>query len=345
MASPKVTATSAGGCRKLAADSHNHAPLDRIVFGWGAPAATFERLSQAFPNLTVQLATGDDFIRALPGAKAAVAWSMTPEEYAAANDLRWFQSIGAGVERVLLPGMRENGLVVTNTSGIHSSNISEHVLSLMLAFARQLPTQLEGQARREWRDSAEIRNAIFELAGSTLLVVGFGDIGRALARKANALDMQVIGVRRNPVGEVPAYADRIVGLDQIEDVVGEADHVAICLPQTPGTTGLFNSDLIGRMKPGAYLYNIGRGPIVDTGALVSALASGHLAGAGLDVTDPEPLPAGSPLWNDKRVIITSHTAGSTPHFWSRITEILVDNISRFQKGESLVNVVDYDTGY
>lgn len=340
-----MTATLAGECHKLAAKSSSASPLDRIVFGWAAPTATFERLSQAFPDLTVQLASGENFIRALPGAKAAVAWSMKPEEYAAASHLRWFQSIGAGVERVLLPGMRENGLVVTNTSGIHSSNISEHLLSLMLAFARQLPTLFEGQSRHEWRDGPDFRNTVFELAGSTLVVVGFGDIGRALARKANALDMRVIGVRRNTGGDTPAFVEKLVGLHQLADVIGEADHVAICLPQTHGTTGLFDAELIGQMKPGSYLYNIGRGPIVDTGALVAALASGHLGGAGLDVTDPEPLPQGSPLWNDRRVIITSHTAGSTPHFWSRITEILVENITRFQNGEPLRNVVDYDTGY
>ena len=127
--------------------------------------------------------------------------------------------------------------------------------------------------------------------------------------------------------------------------VEQADHVAICLPQTPETIGLFDADLIARMKPGSYLYNIGRGPIIDTDALVEAIESGHLGGAGLDVTEPEPLPGDSPLWDRENVLITMHTAGATPQFWPRIVGIIIENVKRFRSGEPLINVVDYDTGY
>ena len=140
-------------------------------------------------------------------------------------------------------------------------------------------------------------------------------------------------------------AEDIGGFDRLREHLESADHVAICLPQTPATIGLFNAETIGAMKPGSYLYNIGRGPIVDTAALIEALETGKIAGAGLDVTDPEPLPADSPLWGMPNVIITSHTSGSTPHFAERLADIVIDNAVRFQSGLPLRNVVDFDQGY
>jgi phosphoglycerate dehydrogenase-like enzyme len=318
--------------------------LTKFVFGWPPPDGAIDDLRMRFPDVEFALAPGETFIEALPDADAAIAWSMTPAEFAAARRLAWFQSIGAGVERVLLPGMAERGLVVTNTSGMHATNISEHVLGLMFAFARRLPSLIRAQERHEWRDD-DIRRDTFELEGQTLLVVGYGDIGQALGRKANALGMRVSGIRRRPVAELP---DELVAqgtFDDLPRLVSHADHVAICLPQTPATVGLFSADLIGRMKRGAFLYNIGRGPIVDTVALIAALENGQVGGAGLDVTDPEPLPADSPLWDRENVVITAHTSGASPKFWPRLLEILTDNIERFQRGQELRNVVDFAHGY
>lgn len=337
--------TSGAGCRKSVADMPAEIrPLNRLVFGWAPPEHVISRLRASFPGLDVVVAEDGQFKNALVGAEAAVAWSMTPDEYAAATSLKWFQSIGAGVERVLLPGMRERGLTVTNTSGIHASNISEHVLAMMLAFARQFPFLMRAQIDRVWRDD-EGRRGVFELGGQTLLVVGYGEIGQALARKAYALGMRVLAVRRRPGGEPPVSVDMVGGFVDLPSFVAQAEHVAICLPQTPETVGMFNAELITHMKPGSYLYNIGRGPIIDTAALVDALERGHLGGAGLDVTDPEPLPSDSPLWGRENVIITMHTAGSTPEFWNRILAIITENINRFRAGEPLINVVDYDAGY
>ncbi len=327
-------------------DSEITAPreLNRLVFGWQPPDPILASLRKTLPDLDAVVAPGDKFILALPTADAAIAWSMTPDEYAAATSLQWFQSIGAGVDRVLLPGMRENGLIVTNTSGIHASNISEHVLAMMLALARRFPFLMRSQVERAWRDD-EGRQGVFELNGQTLLVVGYGDIGQALATKASALGMRVIAVKRRSGVEPPANVDMLGGYEHLPAFVAQADHVAICLPQTPETIGLFDADLIARMKPGSYLYNIGRGPIIDTDALVEAIESGHLGGAGLDVTEPEPLPGDSPLWDRENVLITMHTAGATPQFWPRIVGIIIENVKRFRSGEPLINVVDYDTGY
>lgn len=317
--------------------------LSRIVFGWEAPPEPLRRLRSTYPDLEVVVASGADLIGALPGAQAAVAWQLSSAEYAAATDLVWFQTVGAGVDRVLLPEMRERGLIVTNSSGIHASNIAEHILSMMLAFARGLPQLIRAQQRREWLGT--IRGHVFELDGQTLHVAGYGDIGRRLAHDAKALGMRVTATRRRPGPASDGIVDEIAGFDRLPELVADADHVAICLPQTRETIGLFDAKLIGAMKPGAYLYNIGRGPIVDTNALIAALDSGHLAGAGLDVTDPEPLPPDSPLWDRDNVIITAHTAGATPHYADRLMDIVIENVRRFRAGEPLMNRVDLDLGY
>lgn len=319
-------------------------PLRKLVFGWPVPDEQLVSLRGRFPDVVMVLAPGDGFAAALADADAAVAWSMTPAEWAVATNLAWFQSIGAGVERVLLPGMRERRLTITNTSGMHASNISEHVLAMMLAFARHLPTLIRGQVRHEWHDE-DVRRLTFELEGQTLLVVGYGEIGSALGRKAHVLGMNVLGVHRSTTEEKPSELADVGTLADLPRLLAEADHVAVCLPQTPSTVRLFSGELFSRFKPGAFLYNIGRGPVVDTAALLEALERGHLGGAGLDVTDPEPLPPDHPLWDRDNVIITAHTAGASPGFWPRLAEIIADNIERYRDGRPLRNVVDYDRGY
>jgi D-2-hydroxyacid dehydrogenase (NADP+) len=303
-----------------------------------------ERLRSRFPDVEVVAATSDDlFDRRLAEADAIVGWRVTAEEIAAAPRLKWVQTIGAGVEDVIVPELAARGIVLTNNSGVHAPNIAEHVLGLILAFARRLPHQIRGQVLHEWRDESG-RRGLFELGGQMLLVVGLGDIGQALAKRANALGMRVIGVRRREL-ETPEGVERVVGLADLASVLAVADHVAICLPLTARTRGLFDAAVLDAMKPGAYLYNIGRGPIVDTEALIEGLRSGHVGGAGLDVTNPEPLPHDSPLWDMENVIVTSHTAGATPRYWDRAIVILESNIARFRAGDRLLNEVDLDAGY
>jgi phosphoglycerate dehydrogenase-like enzyme len=259
-----------------------------------------------------------------------------------APKLRWIQTAGAGVDRLLTPRLRDSGIVLTNSSGVHAVAIAEHVLGLMLAFARQLPLLLQSQAASRWAQRP--LRGTFELQGQTLAVLGLGAIGAALAQKASAFGLRVLAVRRRP-GPPPPGVERVVGFDGLDAVLREADHVAICLPLTDATRGLFDAPRLARLKPGAHLYNIGRGAIVDSHALLRALEGGRLAGAGLDVTDPEPLPTASRLWRHPRVIITSHTSGSAPHNAARVVDILIDNLGRAQRGEPLRNVVDLDAGY
>ena len=276
---------------------------------------------------------------------AAITWDGPPidEILVAGPALRWIHQRGAGIDGITTPRLVASGVVLTNGSGNHAPNIAEHVLALMLAFARQLPALMRAQQQGRWEPPAA--SQMFELGGQTLAVVGVGAIGSALAERARPLGLRVIGVRRSANAPLPPGFDRVVGIDSLDEVLGAADHVALSLPATPATHGLFSTARFAAMKRGAYLYNVGRGPVVDPGALLTALRSGHLAGAGLDVTEPEPLPSESPLWREPNVIVTAHTSGLTPRSFERYQSLLLDNLGRWVRGEPLRNVVDKALGY
>jgi len=303
-----------------------------------------ERLRSAFPDLDVRESDWPPPPEDLAAVDAAVLWSVEPEWLAAAPGLRWIHVGGAGVDGLPLAEIRRHGAILTNSSGVHVPNIPEHVLALMLAFARRLPQLLFAQRDRRWRDT-ETQAEVFELAGQTLLLVGMGDIGLGTGERAAALDMEVIGFRRRPGGPAPAFVSRVFGPEDLHEALGQADHVLVSLPLTPATRGLIDAEALAAMRPGAFLYNVGRGPVVDREALETALADGPLGGAGLDVTDPEPLPPESPLWLAENVIITAHTSGASPRYWDRAIELVVENVRRFRAGEDLTNRVDLEVGY
>ncbi len=302
------------------------------------------RLRQQFPDLQVVLVAAPELAGEIGDADAVVAWGLSRDDLAAARRLKWFQTISTGVENQPLPELAERNILVTNNSGVCATNIAEHLMAMILAFARQLPHLIRGQVEHEWRDQST-RARVFEIEGQTVFVVGLGDIGLAFAERASAFGMRVVGVRRRRDGATPRAVGELVAVDDLGEALVRADHVAICLPLTDRTRHLFDAALLGCLKPSAYLYNIGRGGIVDTAALVEALRAGRLAGAGLDVTDPEPLPPDSPLWEMENVLLTSHTSGGTPRHWDRATDVLATNIARFQAGDTLVNRVDLREGY
>jgi phosphoglycerate dehydrogenase-like enzyme len=248
---------------------------------------------------------------------AAISWGGPPIDdiLAAAPRLRWLHQRGAGIDRIATPRLVDSDVVVTNGSGNHAPNIAEHLLALMLAFARQLPALIRSQQNACGSRPASSR--LFELSGQTLAIVGAGAIGSALAPRAAALGMTVIGVRRSAAAAPPAGIDRIVTIDRIDEALGVADHVAIALPLTAETRGLFSAALIAKMKPGAYLYK--RRPRGDrrSGGAARCASQRPSGGAGLDVTEPEPLPADSPLWREPSVVITAHSSGNTPRSYER----------------------------
>ncbi|HUG04986.1 MAG TPA: D-2-hydroxyacid dehydrogenase [Candidatus Limnocylindria bacterium] len=257
----------------------------------------------------------------------------------AAPKLRWYHSVGAGVEDLVgVRELRERDIVLTNNSGAMDIPIAEHALAFILAGAKRLHVYRDQQARRNWKEHRQD-----ELRGSTLVVYGLGSIGAEIARLGAALGMHVIGVRRRvePVRGV----DRIVPPELLEDVAPEADYLAIAAPLTRATHGAVSRDVIARMKRTAWIVNIARGAIVDEDALVDALRGGRLGGAGLDAFTTEPLPADHPLWTLENVMISPHSSNSSPHVRERTLALFVENLRRFKAGEELLNRVDLEAGY
>lgn len=319
-------------------------PLQRVVVSAELTEDAMHQLREAHPGIVFDVVEDPAAEDGFGDADAIIGWRLTSEQLENSPRLQWLQTTSAGVERVLTPEMIDRGIVITNASGVHSVSISEHLMAMMLAFGRCLPLLMKNQQRHTWRDE-NLRAEVFELYGQTLMIVGVGDIGIALGNRAAAFGMKVIGVRRRTDLPQPDSFDEIVSTDDLTKRLPEADHVAICLPLTDATRGLVGTEQIQAMKPGAFIYNIGRGPIIDQEALLQALESGRLGGAGLDVTDPEPLPEDSPLWDMPNVLITAHTSGSSPVYWRRASEIVVENVSRWQHGEALNNVIDIEQGY
>jgi len=224
--------------------------------------------------------------------------------------------------------------------------MAEHTIGVMLAFARQLHHARDAQQGRRWsqREQWAAEPGFAALAGSTLGVVGFGHIGRAIGEKGRALGMHVLAVRRTPAAN-PEPAHEQWGLDRLPELLERSDWVALAAPHTRESAGLIGAAQFARMKPGARLVNVGRGALVDEDALVAALRSGRLAGAALDVMRDEPLPADSPLWDLPEVIVTPHVSGLGPRYWERVADVFAANLRRWLAGEPLHGVVDKRAGY
>lgn len=305
---------------------------------------TLAQLEAALPGVRFVSAAGDQVDARIADADVYIGWSVDAARLARATSLRWIQTFTAGVDGIDLAGCRARGIPVTNSSGIHAPNMAEHVMGMALSFARCLPELLRAQDRRHWREW-ELRETVFELGGQTMLIIGLGRIGEALAQRAAAFGMHVIGARRHPGRAEQSAAHEVIGIDDIASRIGEADHVVSILPGGASTAGFIDAALFAAMKPGAYFYNIGRGTAVDQDAMIAALQSGHLGGAGLDVVEPEPLPTESPLWDQRNVLITAHSSGGSPKLMERALPLWLENFRRFEAGEPLLNQVDYDLGY
>lgn len=273
--------------------------------------------------------------------------------------LRWVQLYSAGVNHVVNHPLFQTPVVFTTASGIHAIPIAEYVMSVILAHHHQLPRVLDWQRRGEWPPDAE-RNTRFipdELWGQTIGIVGYGSIGRQVARLARGFGMRVLALQRgedhrdhgfffpgvgDPEGTLP---ERYYGSGELGALLGDSDVVVITLPLTPATRGLFDEAAFRAMKPGAYLVNMARGPICDEAALVRALEEGWIAGAALDVFWREPLPPDHRLWRMPNVILSPHISGLTPHYDDRGAQIFEENLRRYLAGEPLYNLVDKTQGY
>jgi phosphoglycerate dehydrogenase-like enzyme len=297
---------------------------------------------------TEMAADGADFARALPEADVVVAAALSDDELARARRLRWFSSVAAGLDGIVTPALLARGVAITNASGVHGPNIAEHVLAMMLMFTRGMPRLLRAQLARRWERNLKSRSdGSGELTGQTLLIVGLGRIGEAIAVRARSFGMRIVAVKRDPsTRHDPAVPiDELLAMDALDDALGRADHVCVTVPLTRETDRLIDARRIGRLRAGAYIYNISRGAVIDEAALIEALRAGRLGGAGLDVFEQEPLPATSPLWDLDNVILTPHVAGVTPLYYQRTAALFAENLDRFLAGRPLENRFDPARGY
>jgi phosphoglycerate dehydrogenase-like enzyme len=310
-----------------------------VVLVLGAPAAEEERIRAAAPDADVVFAArAADVVDRLPQAHV-VAGNLDAAELAAAARLRWVHSWAAGVDGALHPEMVASPVVLTSSKGNGAVPLAEHALMLMLMLDRDAPRWQRAQGTRSWD---RFRHG--ELAGSTCGIVGMGGAGTALARRAAAFDMRVLGLRRRP-GQPVSDVDRMYGPGDVTAFVAEADFVVVTAALTAQSRGLLGRAAFRAMKPTAYYVCVSRGGIADDDVLLTALREGWIAGAGLDAHAVEPLPADSPFWSLPNVIVTPHNGATTAQAGRRGVDIFVDNLARFVAGEPLRNIVDKTAGY
>ncbi len=329
---------------------------------WGMPEEDAESIEAALPpgwEVVRVLEEADGFgdgaprltpslLEAFENAEVYCGFGIPRELFAASDVLRWVHSGAAGVGGSLYPEMLESDVIFTNSAGTHAVPVAEHAIAMMCYLARGLD-QVEA-SRREgclWdRDRiACAPSPVGELAGSVVSVIGYGGIGREVGRRARGLGMRVWAIRRHPEGDPPAEVERVFGPEVLVEALAGSDYVVITVPHTPETEGLIGAAELAAMKEGAVLINVSRGRIIDEGALITALRSRALRGAGLDVFSEEPLPASSPFWELDNVCITPHIGGVSPRFWERETELIIENTRRYLADEPLLNVVDKHAGY
>jgi phosphoglycerate dehydrogenase-like enzyme len=304
------------------------------------PPAQAQQLQQSFPNLRIVSASGDAWARELADADAVVG-GVSPEHFGKAKKLKWIHLTSAGAERAVYPELVKSDVVLTNAKGVYGPQISDHAFALLLTLTRNMNHWREVQEKQDWPRG---REGMVELAGKTAVVIGVGSIGGNIAQRAHGFGMRVIGVDIRDIAPSNVL-DKVVRPDRLHSVLPEADVLFIAAPHTPKTEKMMGSDEFNLMKKGSYFISMSRGKITDTAALVKALDEGRLAGAGLDVTDPEPLPKGHALWKFPNVVITPHISGGSDNLDDRQRSLLMDNLGRFAKGEALRNEVDKAEGF
>ena len=320
--------------------------MKALLFPVG-PTEPSAQLPHDFPELDWTIvASPEDVARAVPGATIYVTSNRTckPETGAAlrrhGTALRWIHFTSAGIDNGIAMGIPD-GLIVTNSAGIRAGNVSEHALLLLLALTRRLSSLMACQRVHDWL-RAEMTRQITSIEDAVVCVIGRGPIGRELARKLKAVNARPIAVSRTPDND--GVVERVFTRERLHDALAISDAVAICTSGDETSHHMFGAAEFAAMKRGVLFINVSRGGLVDTDALVAALQSGQVAAAGLDVTDPEPLPKGHPLWR-QNVLITPHTAGQSPAGRERAFALFKENLRRFVAGEMLLNVVDKRAGY
>ncbi|PRR77263.1 putative 2-hydroxyacid dehydrogenase [Clostridium liquoris] len=278
----------------------------------------------------------------LQDADILIGWGdtndFTARRISMSKKLKWVHVLAAGVDKLPFKELKEKNIKVTNSSGIHATPISEHVFATLLFLEKKLDVLYKQQLNKCWR-----QQPIEELKDKTMAIIGVGQIGREIARKAKAFDMRVLGIKNTPTPV--EYVDEMYSMDNLKEVLCKSHVVVIALPLTEETNGLFTLETFKSMRRDAYFINIGRGKIVHEESLIKSLQQGIIKGASLDVFQEEPLDKDSPLWHMDNVIITPHQSGNSPHYMERAVNIFMENLEKIKNGEELINLVDLNKKY
>ena len=330
---------------------------------WSVPDWAIEEITRAAPSrLEVVVVDGladgrgdggpasPETLRAIADAEIYLGFGFPEELFdaarAAGDTLRWVHSAAAGVRGALYPEMLNSPVLLTNSARIHAEPMADTVIGMVHYFARGLDFAIHAMRERRWDrerfDSLE--TSVREIAGATLGIVGYGGIGRAIARRAVALDMRVLAFRRRAL-PVEEAVEVLAGPDGLLELLRRSHYVVLALPRTPATEYLLDREHLATLRPDAVLINVGRGELLDESALAQRLADGAIRGAGLDVFTREPLPPDSAFWSLPNVLVTPHVSATTDRFWRREVDLIIENLKRYERGEILVNLVDKRAGY
>lgn len=332
---------------------------------------TTRELPAAFPTSAFEgranfevVPASDQLRTAVTHADVLYSWEVPSNIPAETPSLHWIQLPSAGADQVTHLPVWNSDVLITSAKGVHTVPMTEHLFAMLLGLTRHIPDLVRAQGRHEWLSHVQAERLGFtEIRGKTMGIVGWGKIGDGIAYAASAMGMRVIGTRlslhtpRDVARQAEPYSnppwlepedlppDIIYPAAQLHEVLGQSDVVVLVLPLTPETEASFGEAEFRAMRRGTLLFNLGRGPVVDEAAMIQALRSGRLAGAGLDVFDTEPLPKSSPLWDMPNVIVSPHLAGTSRRTVDRAAEIFAVNLSRYLEGQPLLNVVDRNHGY
>lgn len=314
--------------------------------GWAFNDAALAKYREAAGNEAdlIVARSAEEFEREIPNADGVIG-GINKEQFAKADNLEWLQTISAGVEAYTFwPEFVNSDVTLTNCKVVQGPTIADHAFALLLSLTRGLYEYIPSRTERTWKGRGEGPEGMTELPGMTAVIIGVGGIGTQIAQRAHAFGMDVIGVDPKDL-PVSVFVPTIVKPDRLNEVLPKADVVFVAAPLTPESEKMIGARQFELMKQGAYFIAVSRGRLYDKQALVKALDSQKLAGAGLDVTDPEPLPKDDALWEFENVVITPHVASAAEGSNQRRREVLADNIGRFARGEPLINLVDKEKGY
>ncbi len=303
-------------------------------------AEDIEQIKAAASGYTVTYVRDSDVTQEMVEKAEIIFGFLKPEQFAAAKTLQWLQLPSAGADYINHNLFYNKDLRITNSSGVYGLPIAEHVFSMILSFNHNLQSYAYHKADRKWSRIYEAK----DFWGSTVGIIGLGDIGSGVAVRAKAWGAKVLAVKRT-ITERPEYVDELYTLEEIDEVLKQSDYVVLCLPGTAKTRSVITEERLRLMKPDSFLVNIGRGSLIDQEALIKALRENWIGGAGLDVMEPEPLPQDNPLWELPNVIITPHASGYSPTNDRRHFKIFYDNLKRYLEKKPLNNMVDLKEGY